>query len=62
MKDCSEGLTAHFGIAFAEAWQGLEFVHDAGPGGATGDDVIGPVDDDDVELFDVELLVVEEAF
>lgn len=43
-------------MAFAEAWQGLELVHDADPWGATGDDVIGPVDDEDV----VELLAVVE--
>jgi hypothetical protein len=59
--------TAHCGIAFAEALQGLELVHDASFWGATGDDVIGPVvEEDDVELlveiFDVELLVVDEVW
>lgn len=44
-------------MAFAEAWQGLEFVQDAAPAGVTGDDVIGPVEDDDViEVLAVELL------
>jgi len=43
-------------MAFAEAWQGLDLVHDVNPWGATGDDVIGPVDDEDV----VELLAVVE--
>jgi hypothetical protein len=43
-------------MAFAEAWQGLDLVHDFDPRGATGDDVIGPVDDEDV----VELLAVVE--
>jgi hypothetical protein len=58
--------TAHCGMAFAEAWQRLELVHDASSWGATGDDVIGPVVEEDVvellvEMFDVQLLVVDEV-
>lgn len=44
-------------MAFAEAWQGLELVHGAGPWGVIGNDVMGPVVDDDV----VELLVEVET-
>jgi hypothetical protein len=39
-------------MASAEAWQGLELVHEAVPAGVTWDDVIGPVEADEV----VELL------
>ncbi len=53
IKQHSERLTAHCGMAFAEAWQGLKLVHDAG---TAGEDVIGPVDDGKiVEVLDVEL-------
>lgn len=59
--------TAHCGMAFAEALQGLELVHDASSWGTTGDDVIGPVLEEDVvellvEIFDVEPLVVDEVW
>jgi hypothetical protein len=52
-------------MASAEAWQGLELVHEAGPAGVTGDEVIGPVEADGVvellvELFSVELLEEDE--
>ena len=56
MKGRSGRLAAHCGMAFAKAWQGLELMHDADPWGAIGDDMIGPVDGDDVVALLVELL------
>lgn len=51
-------------MAFAEVWQGLELVQDDSSVKTNGDDVMGPVDDVDVENplaepFAVVLLVVE---
>jgi hypothetical protein len=53
-------LTAHLGIPSAEAWHGLELEHvPLLVLGVAGEDVIGPVDGEDVVLLDVGLLADE---